>query len=785
MRCEGCLCPNARTINRKVEECDVLIVGEYPIPAEINTGQPMPGDGGKLLAATMRAVTNGAAERLKFGFTHAVACWQDDKKVTPKAAVVCRPNMQMEIMARKPKVIIALGNTALHSLTGDDSLKITKCLGRIFVEPNTQVPVAPVIHPAAVRRRPQDFKDFEEGLRVALTLALDGIVEDRNPGVTEWRVLRTDEDAQRAVDYLIKLAPKKLSCDIETTGFYWRRGDKMMQVGISWEKNRVFIFKNGMWKYLIPFFKSRNIKWVWQNGKFDCKFLRQDEVPARVDDDTMLLHYVLDERLGTHGLKPMAAKYLGAGDYSAALDPYLDKEDGSYANIPPELLDEYHAKDCDYTLQLDNIFQQELEKDPALINAYRNVLIPGSELLLNVEEYGFWVDQEHLNSLSVTLTAKSVEMFETIQKLVKDVWDPTAYQQALGTTKPPLFFNPGSPQQLEWLLYEKLHLQVPKGFPRNTREETLLALNPKHPLIDHIIDYREVKKQKSTYVEGVRERLDPDGRIRSTFLLHGTPTGRLASRNPNMQNIPRNPEIKAIFAAPPGRVLVEADYSAAELRVLAYLSGDVELIRIFADDQLDLHSELAAFLYGPNFTEEDRVKAKMVNFGIAYGRGGDSIAQQFGIPKAEGQRMVNGWFERFPQAYEFLKSCEQAVREGRALVTPFGRKRRFGLTTQQTLIDQINQGKNFPMQSTASDLTLMSGVRLQPQLRVMDSSIINLVHDSLIVEAPDDERIYRSVAQLVSDEMCATPSLLLPEGDRVRFKVDVKIGRAWGKTRKV
>jgi DNA polymerase-1 len=250
-----------------------------------------------------------------------------------------------------------------------------------------------------------------------------------------------------------------------------------------------------------------------------------------------------------------------------------------------------------------------------------------------------------------------------------------------------------------------------------------------------------------------------------------------------MQNMPRVTSgrwgklIRDSFQAAPGHQYLEFDYSQVELRVLAYLSGDKDLQAIY-EKGLDLHDEVAAALFGPDFNKEQRIRAKFVNFGIAYGRGAESLASEFKIPKAEGAEMVRGWFHRFPVAHQYLLAQRQAVIDGRTLVTPLGRRRRFGLVTRETLNTLQNEAANFAIQSTASDLTLISAMRLAPVLQDRFSArVVNLIHDSILVEAPEGVPP-SSVGVVVQEVMRGTPRHLLRT--ELPFETSMSWGTAWG-----
>jgi len=325
------------------------------------------------------------------------------------------------------------------------------------------------------------------------------------------------------------------------------------------------------------------------------------------------------------------------------------------------------------------------------------------------------------------------------------------------------------------MLYTKLGLRPARGFEWNTRQDTLETMPP-HPIISALLKLRKVEKELSTYVYGVRDRIQSDGRIHSTFLIHGTVTGRLSSRNPNLQNVPREGGTRQVYGAPEGRILVEVDLSQAELRVLAHLSKDDFLVGCYREGR-KLHHEVAVTMYGEGYSEYQYIRAKAVNFGIAYGRGGPSLAQEFDIPISEGDEMVNAWFRRAPKAHKYILWCRQQPLLNKALVSPFGRRRRFGLVTKENLHEVQNEASNFPMQSTASDITLTAAIEMEPDLPP-DVLIVNLVHDSILFECPNDLDIIRETIRVAKAHLRRVPEVVFQS--IVPFESDAKIGFAWG-----
>jgi DNA polymerase-1 len=689
------------------------------------------------------------------------------------------------------KLIIALGNSALRSLLHNHSHKITAERGKAF-QTEWGVVVA-TLHPAAILRSFGEYPRFLADLRYAAGFLQGQTI--REPGTTRWDLV-TPANFAKVSQFLTE--QPYLGADIETGGFN-PRGDPILCLSVAWTKNRVAVFplmhpldldhclfdnERLYFDAMKDLLEAEGPRWVWHNGKYDTSFFQELGIDARVDEDTMLMHYALNEVRGTHDLAQLGADYLGAPNWKSGMFEeakaagYVETHADSFAKIPPKIIYPYNARDADLTLQLFQELKAEisLPKNAGLPKLYEHLLIPASKFLQEVEANGMWVSTEYLDLAEEEYQARlDAERFDILQ-IVEPLWDPAAYAKITGAKKVPKFFNPGSWQHKLYILRDVLGYRI-----KNTRKETLADI-PKNPLVDALLRWMATNKVISTYIRGVQERIDHDGRVHATYLIHGTVTGRLSSRNPNMQNIPRDKAVRNMFQAPEGKKLVEYDYSQGELRVLATFSGDVFLKGVYRDGR-DLHDEVSIALF-PNWQKhtvlgnEQRIRAKFLNFGIAYGRGAKSIHEEFGMPMEEAQRMIRDWFKRAPEAAKYIEECRAAPQEGRILKTPFGRRRRFTLVTRDNLVPIQNEAVNFAIQSTLSDLTLLSAIRMRVDLfKRWEARIVNLVHDSILMEIPDDVDV-DEMSEYVKGTMEALPATILHTD--VPFVVDAKIGTRWG-----
>ena len=721
-----------------------------------------------------------------FTITAALACRQGASVDISQTSIdCCNDRLMAEIYNSDCDYILTLGTAAFVAVTGRQKAGIGKIQGQIFDhEVAGRVRhVIPAYHPALLAHKPNELGNFIEAVYKAIA-ALNGVNVLKKPGPTTVEIAKTEFDILHYILSRRKDGTQYLDCDIETSDLAFK-SSHVLCIGVTHKPGYGFVIPEELvhsaaTQVLLsrPYFN-----YIWHNGKFDINFLNYNGHRARVDEDTILLHYLLNENSGTHGLELLAMQLLGAADYKQALKSTLEKPRDSYAKLEISLLHKYQAQDVDYGMQVFKILKAQVEADPQLRWAYKNILIPAQNFLSKVELKGLYTHLDKLKAVDISLQEQLVEVRAALQKLAEPYWDAETYVEAVGAKSTPAAFNPSSPKQVSWLVYAVLkckptvHKTLTKGVP-DTGEATLLSIPNKPELVEKLLELRKLQKLHSTYVVSMLEKRDTAGRIHSTFSLYGTATGRLSSTDPNLQNIPRDKRIKTIFGAPPGRLLIECDYKSAELRALALYSNDPFLVKVFQEGK-DLHDETALAMFGEGFTKNQRVQAKMINFGIMYGRGARTIAESCKISQHEAQDSIDRWLRRMPYAAEYLNSRRKLVKSGCVLFTQFGRKKRYPLITQQNLNACQNEACNFAIQSIASDFTLLTGIRIAPILAKMDAYIVNLVHDSLLVDLPDDRATAEKIFELVPMEMERTPTLYfknLPFG----FEADGSIGTNWG-----
>ncbi len=818
-RCAGC--PYRPTGRRKEGlvgsvgpiDAPICIVGEAPGRNEVRKGLPFIGDSGKVLD---RALELAGINREDVFVTNALLCRPTESPPSEESILSCQERLWQEVAAHDRTVILALGNTAMRSLTNDFKLKITAERGRVHEDPFGLI--MPSFHPASILRSRGEWHHFVADVRYAAALA--GGAKPKTPGDVNYQHVVSDKyiklenhlsptpDAsplvkatREVVDRLLQYP--YLAIDIETSTWepdqFYPEGvpGRILNFGVAFDFNKAIVFDGSLCYHegakaeLVRLFSSKASRFIWHNGKFDTKWLRVLGIPARVDEDTMLMHYTLDESKGSHGLEQLGQSWLGADDWKARLRRDFPAVKQSFANVSVSGLALYNAKDVDATLQLYHQLKEKLDKSKVLTRLYEKLLIPASEFLYGVEQNGLKVDIAHLDLLKAMLEKQAEEALEVLHDAIESFWDPLKYQAFSGAKKPPKFFNPSSHQQVAWCLVQVYGKDAPyvrqadvAGRGRvirgkvviSTREEHLVKLAPT-PFVKSLLSYREAVKRLGTFGEGIRSRIKADGRIHSTYALHTTETGRLSSRDPNLQNIPHDPQYRNIFHTPPGRSFVELDYSQMELRLLAHFSGDEWLKNVYIERR-NLHDEVARAMFGDDYGYPEKMRAKALNFGIAYGRNDLSISQEFNITIQEAQQMRDAYFARMPKVLELITRLRAQVRTGQTMVTPFGRRRRFGVITKDFVVRLENEAANFPMQSVTSDLTLYSAMTVTREFKKygVDAFVVNLVHDSILIEC--DDSIVADVAAAARETMLRLPVTILKA--TVPFDVSVGTGKRWG-----
>lgn len=787
IECRNCPCRDYPRLSLRQEleytHKPIMVVGDCPTAVEASRDKLMSGPAVEVLQKAMKEA--GLPTSTEFvHYTTAIKCAAPKRKGKPfpKAPMEqCLKHIRREILAVKPEIVLVLGKNAYTTITGDFKVKITEKYGRVETLPYLDnIPLMPIMHPALIMRAPNDYKPFLASLRLAK--AHYSGAKRHDPGTTTWEVLDTEEKVEKALDLLGKLPSQYVAADIETTGLDYREAEFAV-MGICYAKNKAVIIPREMRHHIHRFFKLDNLKWIWHNGMFDSRILwarELGEMPHH--EDTMYIHYMLDET-SAHDLGSLTKVYLQAEEYKYKMNQEFKSVTLETYRHYYEALCERAAVDVDYTYQLFYVLKEELEQpeNKSLYVFYYKMLMPAARFLTRVSRWGIELDVPYLQQMDVEYQKRLGEILTNIENFAAPYWNPELYMEEMGAKTAPAKFNPGSSKQMQWMVYKALKCKprIRKG--TSTGADILESIEEDIPLIKEVLTYRKVKKEHSTYVLGLLNKIAKDGRIRTNFSLHTTATGRLSSKEPNFQNIPSYfgvGNIRRAFKPKKGYVLMEVDYSGAELRVLACLSKCPTLTNIFVNG-LNLHDETSRMVFGDNFTKQDRMRAKALNFGVMYGRGASSLRDEFNIPMEEAQEMVDNWLNSYPGAKKYLMWCADMVTSGKFLETPFGRRRRFGLVTPESLHALQNEARNFAIQSTSSDFLLYSAMMMEDRLLEMyDTRIVNLIHDSVLLEIPARADFIQKVSQEMSATMKGMPKRLF--GYDVPFESDSDLGFTWG-----
>ena len=423
-----------------------------------------------------------------------------------------------------------------------------------------------------------------------------------------------------------------------------------------------------------------------------------------------------------------------------------------------------------FGLKIQKLSKEEMKEEITALeedDLYNNIEFPLAQVLADMTRTGMLVDREGIETFGVRLREKIDGALAAIQRQVDD---PA--------------FNPNSPKQLGELLFDKMHLPHGRKTSRgwSTDNATLQKLRPDCPLIDDILEYRSYQKLYSTYVEGLLKVIGPDGRIHSTFNQTEARTGRLSSDNPNLQNIPIRTELgsqlRGFFIAKPGCVLVDADYSQIELRILAHITGDEHMQEAFRSGQ-DIHRSTAAKIYGiplEEVTPRLRTAAKAINFGIMYGKGAFSLSEDLGVSMREAGTFLKNYLDSFPKVDGYMEKTIADAKEKGYVSTLFGRRRALPELSSSNFAVRTSgerMARNTPIQGTAADVIKLAMVRVWRRLRAekLESRLILTVHDELIVEAPEAEA--GTAARILKEEMEGCVQFAVP------LETDVRQGKSW------
>ncbi|OQX51626.1 MAG: DNA polymerase I [Candidatus Aminicenantes bacterium 4484_214] len=663
-------------------------------------------------------------------------------------------------------------NTIANNL---DVLELSKNL--VTVE--SQIPLP--FHPEEFRVGEEDgealiqfYRDLE--FHSLLQASMAKIVKEGKKQKLSYEIVDNEEQLLRLLPQL--KAKKQLSIDTETTSPDPTRA-RLVGISFTWAPHQAFYLPLGhdypgapaqipisrAVEILHGVLANPEIKKIGQNIKYDLIVLRRAGFEVKgIDTDTMILSYLLEPNWGKHNLDKLAAHYLQTSTISYHDIAGKGAQAKTMDKIAIETVAPYACQDADLAWQLAQVLWPRVEQ-AGLSPIYRQIELPLIEVLADMEMWGVKVDRLQLAKISQ-------EIKQEMQQLENKIFS------ACG-----LKFNLNSPQQLSRVLFEVLRLPPSKKTKVTRRFSTgssvLEELAKKHPIAQEILEYRQLAKLKSAYADALPKLINPQtGRIHTSYNQTVAATGRLSSSDPNLQNIPIRGEwgrrFRQAFIPEPNYLLLTADYSQIELRVLAHLSQDPALIKVFREDG-DIHAEIAQQLFSTNLLDqaEQRRRAKIINFSIIYGASAYSLARELGTTPREAQQFIDLYFARFPEVKNYLqKSIHQTAEKGFA-ETLFGRRRPVPeLKHKNAQVRQFGEriALNTPIQGTAADLIKKAMIDIWQEIkkRKLASRMIIQVHDELVFEVPDSE--VELMSSLVKEKMEEVYPLAVP----------LKVKLAWG-----
>ena len=673
----------------------------------------------------------------------------------PQVKKVLKRDVDINIELDKYDWVILVGSEPLKYFTKINS--ITEYTGRIVEEK-----FLPVINPAMLAFKPEAKKTWIES-RDNIVKYISGELKQEKLDSEDCFGITDSEELHKFLEDAIQHENDFIALDSETTSLYPRDG-YMLGISLAYKQNHgAYILTDCIdekgEELLQELFNKKRV--VFHNSKFDIAFFKFHfgfKFPRF--EDTMLMHYTLNENPGTHGLKQLALKFTPYGDYEKPMYDWIEayrkrtgilKSDFSWDMIPYEVMKDYAAMDAVCTFLIYEKFLPKVEENDKLKNVYRNILLPATEFLLDVESYGVPFDRNRLEKSSVL-------MQEEIDNAVKRLYEFTEvklFEKAQGKD-----FNPNSTMQLRSLLFDYIGLK-PTGKKTgtgadSTDAEVLGQLAEEHAVPQLVLDIRQKVKIKSTYLDKIIPALDRDSRLRTGFNLHGTTSGRLSSSGKmNMQQIPRdNPIVKGCIKAKPGNKIVAMDLTTAEVYCAAVLANDIALQQVFQDGG-NFHSNIAKLVFNlpckvdevAEYYSTERQMAKAVTFGIMYGAGPKKISEQVSkdsgkyFSTTEAKEVIDDYFKQFFMLKKWLENSKKIIQKQGFIYSFFGRKRRLPnvkSTDRAIAAHEVRSGINALVQSVASDVNLLGAIDTNREIQGKPAKIFALVHDSILAEVEND-----------------------------------------------
>ena len=537
-------------------------------------------------------------------------------------------------------------------------------------------------------------------------------------------------------------------------------------------KSKKCIDKELVLKKLKPLLEDRSIKKIGQNIKFDFILLFRHGVVMNSIEDTMLMSYVLDAGKNRHNMDTLSEIHLNHKTIAFKDIVGTGKKEINFSDVDLEKAKDYAAEDADVTFRLYKKFHKSL-KEERMINIYEIFEKPMIKILAYMEIQGIKIDKKFLMVLSSKFEKK-------IEKIQKEVFKISKKE-----------FNIGSPKQLGEILYNELKIADLKKTKKGSFATSASVLEDLafkgHKFPQLILDWRQVSKLKNTYSDSLPEHINPETkRVHTSFLLAATTTGRLASSDPNLQNIPIKSEdgkdIRKAFIAEKDHVLISADYNQIEMRILADLADVKELKKAFKNDE-DIHTLTASQIFNIDIkkvNQDQRRKAKAINFGIIYGISQYGLAKQINVTNHEADEFLKSYFAKFPEIKIYMDQTIKFCRKSGYVNNIFGRKSHFiNINDKNYNVRNFQERAaiNAPIQGSAAEIMRLAMIRLDEKLKDKKTKMLLQIHDELIFETHRDEA--KKISKIIIEEMSS-----VAKSDQHSFSipltVDLNIGESWG-----